>query len=358
MTIQDILALRLHNQQLSRHQFIEPADVVRNLGAMQAQDFLGAMWSVGTRLPIATEKTVEAAINDGKIVRSWPMRGTLHFMAPEDLRWMVQLMAPRIVKKMAGPHRRMGLDDEAFTKSRKIITSNLKGGKQYTRVEMTEILQAHGIDTSDQKAYHIMIHAAMLGDVCIGPRKGKQPTFVLVDEWVPPAAELTPEQSLAQMVERYFTGHGPATIKDFMWWTGLTATETRAGIVLAGPKLASQVIEGTEYWMSPSVIDNIPPHNGEALLLPGFDEYMLGYTDRSLQLGPSSPYIKPKNGVFDSTIVVNGNVVGVWRRTLKAREVIIELTFFQKLTSDQETSVRQKAEQYAAFVGLTPNITL
>lgn len=358
MTTQDILALRLRNQQLLQPQFTKPADVVRHLGAMQAQDFLGVMWSIGTRVPDATEQEIEMAINKGEIVRSWPMRGTLHFMAPEDLRWMLRLMAPRVIKKMASRHQQIGLGEDVFAKSRKIIGNELKGDKQYTRAEMTEILQANGVDTEGQKAYHIMIHTAMLGDVCVGPRKGKQPTFVLVDEWIPPAAELTPGQSLAQIAERYFIGHGPATIKDFIWWTGLTTTEAKAGIALAGPKLTSQIIDDAEYWMSSGVIDNISPHDGEALLLPGFDEYMLGYTDRSLQLGPASSYIKPKNGVFDSTIVVNGTVVGVWRRTLKAREVVIALTFFQKLTLDQETSVRRKAEQYAAFVGLAPNITV
>ena len=356
MTTQDILAIRLHNQQLSQRRFVEPTDVVRHLGAMQAQDFLGAMWSVGARLPTATETVVEVAINSGQIVRSWPMRGTLHFMASEDVRWMTQLMAPRIMKKMAGRYRQIGLDDDVFAKTRKVIASELKGGRQYTRAEMTEILQANGVDTTGQKAYHIMIHAAMLGDVCIGPRKGKQPTFVLVDEWISPTKKLTHEQSLAQIAERYFVGHGPATVKDFMWWTGLTATETKAGIALAGSKLTSRVVEGVEYWLSPSVIDNKTDHTSEALLLPGFDEYMLGYTDRSLQLEHASPYIKPKNGVFDNTIILNGNVVGVWRRTLKTREVAITLTFFQKLTSDQEASVRQKAEQYAAFLGLAPKI--
>lgn len=357
MTTQDILAIRLHNQLMLQHRFVEPADVVRHLGAMQAQDFLGAMWSVGARLPGATEKTVEAAIQDGKIVRSWPMRGTLHFMAPEDLRWMIQLMAPRIMKKMAGRYRQIGLDDDVFAKSRNIIAHELKGGKQYTRAEMTETLEAGGIDTSGQKAYHIMIHTAMLGEVCIGPRKGKQPTFVLVDEWVPPTPELNHEQSLAQIVERYFIGHGPATIKDFMWWTGLTATEAKAGIALSGSKLKKQVVKDTEYWMSSGVIDNAKAGaTSSALLLPGFDEYMLGYTDRSLQLGLASPYIKPKNGVFDNTIVLDGAVVGVWRRTLKAREVIIVLNLFKDLTASQEKSIRQAAEKYAAYLGLAANI--
>lgn len=356
MTTQDILAIRLQNQLLKQHD-VEPADVVRHLGAMQAQDFLGAMWSVGVRVPGATEKTVEDAINDGKIVRSWPMRGTLHFMAPEDLRWMVQLMTPRIMKKMAGPYRQIGLNEDILAKSRKIILHELRGGKQYTRAEMTEILEANDIDTSGQKAYHIMIRTAMMGDVCIGPRKGKQPTFVLVDEWVPPTQELTHEQSLAQIAERYFVGHGPATVKDFMWWTGLTATEAKAGIALSGLKLTKAVVEGVEYWLSPRVIDNKVLQTGEVLLLPGFDEYMLGYTDRSLQLGPSSPYIKPKNGVFDNTIVLDGAVVGVWRRTLKAREVIIVLNLFKDLTTSQEKSIRQAAEKYAAYLGLVANIT-
>lgn len=357
MTPDDIIALRLHNQQLSQHEFTKVIDVVRHLGAMQSQDFLGAMWSAGVRLPGATEKIVEAAINNGEIVRSWPMRGTLHFVAPEDLRWMLQLMTPRIIKKMAGRHRQLGLDEHIFAKSRAVITRELAGGKQYTRAEMIEMLQANNIDTTGQKAYHIMIHAAMCGDICIGPRKGKQPTFVLVNEWVAPAAELTLEQALAKIVERYFVGHGPATVKDFMWWTGLTATEAKAGIALAGSKLTSRVVEGTEYWLSPSVINNMPSHNDQALLLPGFDEYMLGYTDRSLQLGLASPYIKPKNGVFDSTIIVDGNVVGVWRRTLKACEVVIALTLFQELTTNQRAGVHRAAEQYASFLGLTPKIT-
>jgi 3-methyladenine DNA glycosylase Tag len=235
MKIVDIVAARLANQRLARPDFLHPADVVRWFGAMQAQDLRGALYAISLRMvPTMTESQVEQAIEERAIVRSWPMRGTLHLMAAEDARWMVNLLGPRLDAKAAGNYRRSGLSADVLSRAGGILSQELHGGNVRTRPELYAALAVAGVATGmqngEQRGSHILGYWARHGLIFVAARRGKQQTFALLDEWLPPGQDLAGDAALAELARRYFTSHGPATIKDFMWWSGLTSGEATRGL--------------------------------------------------------------------------------------------------------------------------------
>jgi hypothetical protein len=347
----EIARLRLHNQLLSHSSARTPAEVVAWLGAVQAQDFAGAKWSLGLRLPEATEATIDQALRDRSIVRTWPMRGTLHFVAAADVRWLLPLLAPRMVARAAGRYRQLGLDEATFGRSAEVLSRALQGQRLLARPDLYALLEANGISTAGQRGIHIIGYLAQTGHICEGPRAGAQPCFALLDEWVPPGAPLAREEALARLAQRYFTSHGPATVQDFAWWTGLPVGDARLALQLAQGALTSIPIEDNTYWLSPEMPAKLP--SPQADLLPGFDEFMLGYTNRSAALAPRHrPLLTPTNGVFSATLVVDGQVVGIWRRTLRKQGVAIELLPFAPLTAGQRELLEPALARYGAYLGL------
>jgi hypothetical protein len=358
MTGFDIAHRRLRNQSISPAAFDKPGDVVKNLGAVQAQDYLGALWAVGLRMKAATELTIEQAINDRKIIRTWPMRGTLHFVAPEDVRWMLALLTPRIMAQAARRHKQLELETATFARSEALFTNALRGGRQITRPEMMDVLEQAGISTNGQRGYHILWWAGQSGLICFGPRQGKQDTFVLLDEWLPESKPLSREESLAELAIRYFTGHRPATIQDLMGWSGLPAAEARAGLEMIKAQLEREELDGQTYWFSSPwpTAKNIGP---TVYLLPGFDEYLLGYRDRSAVLDPAytTKIVPGGNGMFKPLIVSDGRVVGVWKRTLRQTKVLVSLDPFEPLSLAQLEAAVAAAELYDRFLGLPVEIS-
>jgi len=352
-TPDDIAHQRLHNQHIAQPTFNTPAEVVGWLGAIQAQDYLGALWTIGLRMNQATEAAIEQAVADRTIIRTWPMRGTLHFVAPEDARWMLNLLTPPVIARTAPRHRQLELDQAVFARSKGLFVKALQGGKQLTREDMYAVLERGKISSVGQRGYHILVQLAQEGLICWGPRSDKQQTFVLLDEWIPQSCQLDRDEALAAVATRYFTGHGPATLPDFMWWTGLKAADARTALDLAAGQLAQASVDGKSYWMAQ---DTPALHNPapSVYLLPGFDEYMLGYTDRSAALAPQdAPKIHPGgNGVFSPTIVVDGRVVGSWKRTVKKRAVTVEFTPFRPFTAPEQDVIAEAAGRYGDFLGL------
>ena len=357
MTAFDIAHQRLGNQSIAPAALEKPGDMVKRLGAVQAQDYLGALWAIGLRVKAATEKTIGQAISDREIVRTWPMRGTLHFVAPQDVRWMLALLTPRIITNAARRHRQLELDAATFARSETLFTNALQSNKQLTRLEMMDVLEQGGISTNGQRGYHILGWAAQSGLICFGPRQGKQDTFVLLDEWLPGGKNLNREESLAELAKRYFTGHGPATIQDFMWWSGLPAADARAGLELAEAQLAFEELDGQIYWFSSSLpVPKVASPTSQ--LLPGFDEYLLGYKDRSAVLDPAhSKKVMPGGGMFKPLLVINGRVVGTWKRTLHKTKVLVSLDPFEPLNSTQMKAVAAATESYGRFLGLPVEIS-
>jgi hypothetical protein len=353
MTNTDIASQRLVNQRIEGERFEKPEEVVRWLGAVQAQDYLQALWAIGLRLRSATVADIEQAISDAKIVRTWPMRGTLHFVPPEDARWMLKLSASRVLARDGRRLGQLGLDKGIMERSRELFYDALRGNRRLSRPEMMRVLEEAGIGTENQRGYHILWYVAQSGLICLGPMQDKQQTFVLLDEWVPDSRELSREESLAELAGRYVTGHGPATVHDFAWWAGLTVTEARSGLETAMPGLISEKIDGKEYWMTSDTPGQIAYDKSSVHLLPAFDEYLLGYKDRTAVLAvEDAPRVVPgKNGVFLPTIVVGGRVVGTWKRKHKKNSIDITLAPFTHL-ADSEERATEAARSFGAFVGL------
>lgn len=348
----DIAARRLRNQRIAGPRFDRPGDVVAWMGAMQAQDYLGALWAVGLRTKSAREDAVEKAIADRQIVRTWPMRGTLHFVAPADIRWMLALLTPRVIAGQRGRHRQLELDQATFDRSRGLLTRALEGGRQLTRDAAYETLEAAGVSTAGQRGIHILAHLAQDGLLCFAARQGKQQTFALLEEWVPPARTLERDEALAELAARYFTSHGPATVQDFTWWSGLTVADARKGIELAGPRLERETIEGQDCWL-PAKKPAARPGSSTAGLLPPFDESIVAYKDRSAVLDPALGKLMSSNGIFYPVILLEGRAAGTWKRAFKKDSVVITLSPFSPLTEKDREAVAAAAERYGAFLGKT-----
>lgn len=353
MTGFDIAHRRLHNQGIIPADVTTPGDVVRRLGAVQAQDYLGALWAVGLRMPQATEADIEQAIANREIIRTWPMRGTLHFVAPEDVRWMLALLTPHILARAARRHKQLELDASTFAQAESLFASALQDGQQLTRNEMLNVLEQAGISTNGQRGYHILWRTAQRGLICFGPRQGKQETFVWLDDWLPVGQPFSREESLAELARRYFTGHGPATVQDFMWWSGLRAADARAAVEMAAPELEEAVIDGQTYWLPTTEAGPIAP-SPTVCLLPGFDEYLLGYKDRSAVLNPThaTKVVPGRNGIFKPIIVIDGRVVGTWKRTLRKSKVLVAFDPFEPLEPTKMEAAVTAAKSYGRFLGL------
>lgn len=322
-----------------------PSEAVRAAFAMQAQDYPGALWSVGLRTPGSTAETVEKEHATGGFVRSWPMRGTLHFVAGEDLGWMLGLTGPRMLQAAAGPRRQLGLTPSDFERSEAILRGRLGGASQATRAELLAALESDGVSTAGQRGYHILGQLAQLGILVLTARD----SWALLHEWVPEPRRLERDEGLREFALRYFSAHGPATVRDFAWWSSLTLTDARAGLAAAREQLDALELDGTEYVMRPG----LEPAPRAVHLLPGFDEYLLGYTDRGAPLaGIHSTAIVPGgNGVFRPTVVVDGEVVAAWRRERVGKRTVVTLDPFKPVTKAALRDVRSKLDRYAEFLG-------
>ena len=353
MTILDIVSQRLFNQHISRTGFEKPDDVVRWMGAVQAQDYTGALWAVGRRTKNATVEGIEQAIADRKIVRTWPLRRTLHFVAPDDVRWILKLLMPRVIANSRWLFQQLELDDVTLGRCTKLVTKSLQGGKRLTRPTIYKILEAGGIATANQRGLHIIVWLAQNGVICFGGRDGKQHTVVLLDEWVPQGKMLEREEALAELARRYFTSHGPATLQDFIWWSGLTTAEAKAAVDMAKSRLTQEHIGGQTYWLSAALSGEKEP-SPTAHLLPSYDEYTVAYKDRSAVLNPLYAKLpNAGNGIFYPTIVVDGQIVGTWKPAFKKESVVITPNYFAKLNKAQSRTVAEAACRYGNFFGVS-----
>lgn len=350
MTNTEIAYRRLHHQRLAQPTLETPAAVVRWFGAVQAQEFTHALYALGLRMPNATEATVERAIADKSIVRTWPMRGTLHFIPSEDARWMLKLLAHAANDKAASIYRRAGLTDAAFAHAGDTLAQTLHGGKRLTRPQLYAALEAAGIATEgEQRGLHLLGYWAREGLICQGPRQGKQHTFTLLDEWIPPAPLLEGDEALATLARRYFISHGPATVHDFAWWSTLTLARARQALRLVEQELAREVVDGQTYWASPEPAPAALP-SPTAYLLPPYDEFTVAYKDRSVALDPAFP--NDPFAVLGPVIVLDGRIVGSWKRTLGKAAVTVALTLYAPVSAEQRAAVERAAERYGAFIGL------
>lgn len=309
--------LRLVSQRLAGIEGTSVPELVRWMTAMQAQDLPAALWAVGARVPGAGLSQVRAAIDSGAIVRSWPMRGTLHLVAPEDLRWMLDLTAERLTRSVAGRHRQLEITWADVEKARDLALDRILADGPISRAALFKVFDDGGQPTQGQRGIHLLGSLCRHGWLVLGPLAGNQQLIAAFHEWIPVSRSLEREAALAEFLLRYFRSHGPATLRDFAWWTQLPLTEVRTAFELVRRELVELEFGGTSYWLSPEVaalLESGVPGGRSVHLLPGFDEFVLGYTDRSLVLAPEhfDLIVPGGNGVFKKTVVAAGKVVGTW----------------------------------------------
>lgn len=356
-TMSAIGQLRLANQHLTHAPFQYAHEAVAWLGAVQAQDYTSAKWSVGLRWSGATQAGVEQALAERRIVRTWALRGTLHLVAAADIRSLLALTAPGLLARTASVYRQRGLDEAAFEKILPLIEKLLQGGRQLMRTELFAALGQHGIDTQGVRGATILYRAALDGLICLGDWRGKQPTYTLLDEWLPapaaPGQAFDRAGALKSLAQRYFCSHGPATLHDFAWWSGLSMADARAGLEMVKPHLHEEVMAGQPYWL-PKAASVVKPASPGIHLLAGFDEYVLGYKDRSAVLAAhDAPQVATTNGLFRPTIVVDGQIAGIWRADLnglKKGSVAITTELFKPLSKAHQAAVDEAAQRYRAFL--------
>ncbi len=350
MTSNDILQLRLQNQQLTSTVFSKPGQLAEWLCGIQSQEYKSSKWALGVRLPAITESDIEHEIANHTLIRSWIFRGTLHLVNANDLRWLLDLLAPRIMKSASSRHKQLELDEVTFRRSNIVLSRVLSGGNQFSREELSVELQKAGIITTGQRLVHILQRASLEQLICFGARRGKEYTFTLLDEKVPATATKPREEALLELARRYFTSRGPASLQDFAWWSGLSQSDARIGIGGAGSLLQEEIVKGVKYWFSknlPDRIANVP----SVQLLPAFDEFVISYADRSHCLDSShTKKVISSNGIFYPIVVINGMVAGTWKRMVNKESVSIETNLFAPLSSESMVLFEQAAERFAIFL--------
>lgn len=332
------------------------AGAVRHLLAVQAQDFPQAVWALGLRSG-GTRAAVEAALASGSVVRSWTMRGTLHFVDPRDLRWMLQLTAPRMLQASDTRRHELGIEQAALDRAREVAIAVLSGGGRLGRTEFQRELEAAGIPTTGQRGYHLIFHLAVTGTVVWGPPLAGQQTLVLLDEWAPDSGErLSDAEAMGRFLARYLAGHGPATIRDFAWWAKVTLTGARAALESIRGTLVELVHADQSHFITPAAAPPAPAAGADSPVhaLPGFDEYLLGYQDRSPQLPAHTArlVVPGKNGIFLPTIVADGRVAGTWRRAVGRDAVAVTAQPFAALGAAGERAFAESVARYGEFLGL------
>jgi hypothetical protein len=353
MIFKDIAVARLVRQQIASSDFKTAKELVHWMGAMQAQDYNMAKWAIGVRVPGSTNQTIEKAIEKAEIIRTHVLRPTWHFVSANDIHWMLDLTGPRIKASLKFRQKHLELTDKILAKSNKVIEKALTGGKHLTRDELTSKLENSKIQLGDQRAGHILLAAELDKVICSGATNGKKTTYALLEERVPDSSKLTREEALALLTSRYFTSHGPATVKDFMWWSGLTLSDVKKGLEIVKGDFISEKIEQQTYWFTNS--SHFSGMSTESVyLLPAFDEFMISYKDRTacLTLQHSKRAVSV-NGILWPIIVINGQVMGTWKRIRGNKKSTIETEFFRKrnpeITKDVRNQIAAASEKVVSF---------
>jgi hypothetical protein len=346
-----IAAERLRNQSITPPRHRRAADLVSWLGAVQAQEYEPAKWGLGLRMTGATAATVERAFEEGRILRTHLMRPTWHFVTPADIRWMLELTGPRVQRVMSPYNRHLELDAATMTRGTKIIERALRDRQYLTRLELGERLQRQGLAMAGMRLAHLAMHAEQEGVICSGPRRGKKFTYALLAERAPGAARLSRDEAIAKLTLRFFKSHGPATVRDFVWWSGLPTADARRGLeMIAGRR---QEIDGQDYWTAGPALRSMP-RAPLAHLLPIYDEYVVAY--RRKVAVPHGPAVVASSAggfvTFQHAVVIAGAIAGTWRVTRSAKEIALAATLLHPVKRGERTALAEAARRYEEFVGM------
>jgi hypothetical protein len=338
----------MRNQRLTASGLRKPEDVVAWFGAVQAQEFEPAMWGLGLRMRSAAAAVIEQAVNDGRLLRTHLMRPTWHFVTPADIRWIQMLTAHRVKRVMASYNRQLDLDARTFTRSLHVIARALRDGQFLTRLEIGEHLTRAGIPARGSRLAHLMMNAELECMVCSGPRCGKQFTYALVDHRAPGASVLSADESLATLVSRYFRSHGPATVRDCAWWSGLRVADIRRGLDMIGAK--RECVDEIEYWTA-GQLPRSPTRDHQTHLLPIYDEYVVAYRDRVAVPHSHTGFKTSKDAiVFQHALIIDGQIAGTWRTNRSPSAGPVTPTLLRRVTASERSSVADAVGRYHSFV--------
>ena len=318
----DIAKRRLLNQHLAGPGLDGPAEVVRHLGAVQAQDYRGAIWAIAQRCGQRTAAGIERVVAAGSVLRTHVLRPTWHFVDAADIRWMLALTGPRVLAGIAARHRELELDRAILTRSHAALESSLAGGVAMTRAEVAATLTAAGVPLDGQRLVHILLEAELVGLLCSGPPLGKAQTHALLEERVPPAPAMEPDEAAAELAIRYFVSHGPARLADFTWWSGLMVAQARRAIEAAGERLATELVDGRPTWFSATELAGTTS-SPLVRLLPNYDEYLVAYRERADYYDRAVDPIGFRGGVMANVVTLDGRAVGNWSRKPKGQAIAV-----------------------------------
>ena len=353
----DPLAWRLRSQKLVVTKCRKPEQVVRWLGAVQSQDYAGAKWAIGLRSSGLDDRAIDRAFNEGAILRTHMMRPTWHFVAPADIRWIQRLTGPRVNALNALYYRRGGLDAQTLRRGVKVLERALRDLNYLTRDALASRLGESALPLRGESLAYLMMYAELEGVVCSGPRMGKQFTYALLEERVAPTPTIDRDQALAELARRYFMSHGPATFKDFAWWSGMTARDAKEGIAMNAARLNHEAIDGLTYWFAPGRAAISPPSRA-VFLLPNYDEFGVAYRDRVLLRNAPRPKSLDASGSFAHLLVIDDAITGRWRRDTSTRSVVVHVQPFRSLTRAEKRAVEAAVDRYGEFLGLPATATI
>jgi hypothetical protein len=351
MTLTDIAQLRLWSQQIAASKCKTVKDVVAWMGAMQAQDHNMAKWALGIRCPAATITKVETALDKGAVLRTHLLRPTWHLVSADDIYWLLELTGPHILASLKSRHKELELSETIFSKSTRVIEKALSKGKHLLREEILAELQQSGIGTDENRSSHLLFRAELEGLICSGKTRNGKQTYALLAERVPDKQTLKREEALATLADRYFSSRGPATLKDFINWSGLSVTEAKRSLETIKARFQQATVNGDTYWFN-ATVTKLANDEPAAHLLPGFDEFIIGYKDRTASLPEAhTKKIVNINGIFRPALVVNGQVKGLWKRVSEDDKVIIEIERFPGGGRTDKKLVEAAADKVGRFLG-------
>ena len=350
-----IVSRRLDASGLTGPRFASPEAVVGWFGAVQSQDVPGSMWGVGQRMgPATVEADVQAAIDAGRILRTHTMRPTWHYVLPADIRWILKLTSPRVQQLRGTYYRKRELDAATLARGADIIARALEGGRHLTKRDLTAELDRAGYPTADLRDAFTISFAELEGVICSGPRPGKQHTYALLEEWVPPGPVRERDEALAELARRYFQSHGPAEARDFAWWSGLTIADAKAGLALLGNDVSCETIDGTDWWWVPGAggeVRSLPSPTIQ--LLPNFDEYLVSYRDHDVAFDISLLGTRRLYDVFYFHVIVrDGLLIGGWRRSVDKRAAVVRPDLLVELSGEDRAALDRAVEAYGRFLGV------
>lgn len=346
----DLPIQRLRTQHIVDPSFKTPAELLGYMGIMQAQDPLMVKWAMGLRLPHLKETDIEEAYRKGDVLRTHVIRPTWHLVSPQDIYWMLDLSRKRILSAMNPMIRQLQLDEKIFFRCNRIFEKALGGGKHLTREALCDLLEKDGIQVNEYRSGQILCYAEIHGVLCSGPIEDKKHTYALLEERVPQAIRLDKEEAVSRLASTYFRSHGPASVADFCWWSGLSLGEARKGLESVKKELRSLDIDGNTYWFAEESRAPKAEKAGVALL-PAFDEYMISYKDRSAML-PKAHYAKAVsgNGIFWPVILSEGRVIGTWKREIKKNDILVTAMYFKEAGKSLHTATERAVSRLGHFL--------